>query len=802
MANYVDTLDDIIENAIDKGVIQHFTSNEEISNSKIQIEDNSLVNFGSCSYLGLEFHSAIKEGVLGALQRYGTQFSTSRTYLSLGLYEDLEKALEQMFEKPVIVSASTTLGHLATMPVIIGDNDAVIIDLQVHSSVQMTVQILKSRGVKTFVIPHNDMESLENKIRMLRGKHEKIWYLADGVYSMYGDFAPLDKIESLLNTYKQFHLYIDDAHGMGWTGKNGVGLVRSKIAHHDKMVLATSLNKSFASSGGCIVFPNEEMRRKVRNCGSTLIFSGPIQPPMLGGALASAKLHLSADITDYQNDLKEKVEYTNTLLEELKLPQYKVSESPLFFIPVGLPRITYNIIGRMKQRGFFINAAGFPAVPMKKSGLRFMINRQLSKEDISTMLHILQEEYVRGIVEEGSSLEEVAKAFKLPKIAIEVDDIVHAVDPSSQKLEASLHHSILELDKNEWEKHFRQHGTLTYNNLAQLENIFNRSNSAAENHWQFNYYTIRDSNGTPMLMACFTVGLIKEDMFSSAEVSRKIEEEKRREDPYYLTSKIVMTGTLFSKGSGVFIDKNHSHWHTALEMLIEQMQKTADATGASALMLREFSEAEHTELKNTMLDLGLVQLRLPNNCDIHDLSWPDQKAYLSSLGQKYRYSLRKEILAYEDRFLVSFDKPSTEAGKQYCYELYSTVQQKAYDLNVFKLPKEVFDMMCENESYDIIQLFLKSDPEKPVAVMFSFINQDNYHALIVGLDYGSLYEHNIYKQILYQTVLRAKSLNCKALDLAYTAEMEKKKVGATVNPNYAYVRSSEHLSAAILDSLS
>ena len=206
-----------------------------------------------------------------------------------------------------------------------------------------------------------------------------------------------------------------------------------------------------------------------------------------------------------------------------------MSNTTLFFIPVGLPRITYNIIGRMKQRGFFINAAGFPAVPMKKSGLRFMINRQLSKEDISTMLHILQEEYVRGIVEEGSSLEEVAKAFKLPKIAIEVDDIVHAVDPSSQKLEASLHHSILELDKNEWEKHFRQHGTLTYNNLAQLENIFNRSNSAAENHWQFNYYTIRDSNGTPMLMACFTVGLIKEDMFSSAEVSRKIEEEKRRE---------------------------------------------------------------------------------------------------------------------------------------------------------------------------------------------------------------------------------------------------------------------------------
>jgi 7-keto-8-aminopelargonate synthetase-like enzyme len=116
------------------------------------------------------------------------QFYSSRTYLSLGLYHELETALDDIFEKPTIVTATTTLGHLATLPVIPGENDAVILDLQVHSSIQMATQLLKARKVPVYVIRHNCMESLEKKIQHLNNKHDKIWYFSEGVYSMYGDF--------------------------------------------------------------------------------------------------------------------------------------------------------------------------------------------------------------------------------------------------------------------------------------------------------------------------------------------------------------------------------------------------------------------------------------------------------------------------------------------------------------------------------------------------------------------------------------------------------------------------------------
>jgi hypothetical protein len=124
-------------------------------------------------------------------------------------------------------------------------------------------------------------------------------------------------------------------------------------------------------------------------------------------------------------------------------------------------------------------------------------------------------------------------------------------------------------------------------------------------------------------------------------------------------------------------------------------------------------------------------------------------------------------------------------------------------MNVFKLPEAFFHAMCEHPSYDIIRLYLKDDSvcQQPVAVMFSFINHTNYSALIVGLDNEHLKSHNSYKQILYQTVLRAKSLNMETLDFAYTAELEKKKVGAKPVAVCAYVQILDHYSQAIIDGI-
>ena len=794
----IKSLNKLIQDGVDRGLLHKSTSDDYLDSSEISIDDSKFLNFGSCSYLGLEYNSTLKQAVKDSVDSFGTQFSTSRTYLSIGMYEDLETELFKMFEKPVIASASTTLGHLAILPVIVEEGDVVILDLQVHSSVQMATQLLKANKISVHLIPHNDMDALELKIKSLQEKANRIWYLADGVYSMYGDFAPLDKLESLLDRYKKLHLYIDDAHGMGWTGEKGLGYVRSQIAHHDKMVLVTSLNKSFAASGGALVFPNREMYQKVKNCGTTLIFSGPIQPPMLGAAIASAKLHQSEVFKSIQKELQQKIAFTNRRLQELELPQYQISDSPLFFIPVGLPRIILTIIKRMKKRGFYLNSAGFPATPMKKGGLRFMINNNLSLEQIDSMLSELRKEYVLGLLSEGSSPEQVAKQFKIPDF---LKNHGYSFEKEEVKMQLKEEHydSISDINSEEWNNLFSKAGSNEHKSLHELETVFS-NNTLLENNWEMKYHIVRDDQNRIILASVYSIAIMMDDLLASRDLSKKIK-NLRKENKFYLTSKTLITGTPFTKGQSVYIDYSHDDWKEAVKLHVNMLQESAENKEASKLILRDFSSYQRNRLEAYLMELGLLEVEFPDNFVLEDMSWTGEEELLASLSQKYRYSLRKEILKKEENFVLNFDRPSTDLEKKHIFDLYKQVHQASTEISVFELPYALFEKMYDDPSYDFINLYLKEKVNSPVAIMLSQRIGNIYHAQLVGLDYDYVKERGTYKQILYQTVKRAKQLGCEKVDLAFTAAMEKKKVGAVAKKTFGFVMALEHNSHAEMELL-
>ena len=803
--HHIDTLYQIMSYGSRNNLIHQFTEDDTLSGRSITLNACELINFGSCSYLGLEHHPLLIQGVIEAAQKYGSQFSSSKTYTALGLYDELEDLVRRIFGKPVIVSASTTLGHLAALPVIVGDRDAVILDMQVHTSVQMSAELLKARGVTVTVIRHNDMDRLEDKIRSLKASHQRVWYLADGIYSMYGDSAPLDRLEHLLNAYEQFHLYIDDAHGMSWTGAHGQGHVRSHMQHHPKMLLAVSLNKSFAAAGGALIFPDEQMASKVRHCGGTLIFSGPIQPPMLGAACASARLHLSDALPPLQHRLADLIRQTNQGLHELGLPQFRVTDSPLFFVPVGLPRITLNLVKRMKAEGCFVNPAAFPAVPMKRSGLRFMITGYLTPQDIDHLIERLAYHYPLALEEEGSNCAEVSRVFQIPAFTLAPNASARQRrDADAQTLQVEHHRSIAALNTAAWDDMFAGKGNFTASSLQMIESVFAHSQEP-ENQWDFHYVLVRDADGAVVLATFYTCALVKEDMFSSAEASQQIEAE-RAHNPQYLVTKSVLLGSLVTKGEHLFLDRSHPQWRGALSTLIEHMQHTLDEQQATQLFLRDFVGDKDEELKDVLLDLGLTACALPNVNLIEDLSWSDHASYMERLTSQYRYDVRREILRHQDRFHLVKEKPKTEAEIRACYELYCQVHARAMEINVFQLPYALFEAMCQHPDYDVLRLYLADDAQSteqadPVAVMFSHISDRVYFALIVGLDDRYVRSHGTYKQILYQTVWRAWECDCRMLDLAYTADQVKKKVGARPHKTVGYIQFTDHFNQALLASL-
>ncbi|MEO1628456.1 MAG: GNAT family N-acetyltransferase, partial [Bacteroidota bacterium] len=313
--------------------------------------------------------------------------------------------------------------------------------------------------------------------------------------------------------------------------------------------------------------------------------------------------------------------------------------------------------------------------------------------------------------------------------------------------------------------------------------------------------------GDIVLQTPITVALIKDDIFHPAYVSEKIEHLRQENSKYYLTSKTVVTGTLITKGNHVYIDHGHKDWKEALSTMISYLNKILEQTDATRIMIRDFYGKQDLEFESEMLDQGFTKFQLPNNMEVDQLNWEDQDQYLRSLPQKYRYNVRKEIIRYESNFITSVEKPASEEEMRRVYRLYEQVYERSYDLNVFKLTYEYFKRMCTSDEYDIIRLYLKgqdvpdASPQSDVlvAVMFSHVHDDVYNALIVGLDYEYVYTHKTYKQILFKTLLRAKELGCKKLDLAITAELEKKKIGARPKEVFAYTQATEHLKGSILE---
>ena len=406
-------VNDILNTACAWGITGQYTEDETLSGRTIRVKGREKVNFAHCSYLGLEMDQRLRRGAIDAVERFGSQFSSSRSYLSLTIYREYEARLAELFGYPTIVSPTTTLGHFSTLPLIIGAKDTVVLDRFVHSSVKLAAQQLRVAGVHLTAIPHNDLNQLETRIRKhVEAGAGKVWYLIDGVYSMQGHGAPLRELRMLQEKYEQLYLYIDDAHGMSWAGKHGCGYALEQLgALNPQTMLVTSLNKAFASGGGAIICHNEEMKTTIQNCGLTMMFCGPLQPASLGAGLASTKLHLSPDIVALQDQLRHKIRYFNRKCRELNLALVGNSETPIRYIGIGTPEIGYEVVSTLIDRGFFVNIAAYPSVATNKTGLRITLSNHITTSDIDALLSAAAEVIDEVFDRRNYSQEQVTQAF-------------------------------------------------------------------------------------------------------------------------------------------------------------------------------------------------------------------------------------------------------------------------------------------------------------------------------------------------------------------------------------------------------
>ena len=323
-----------------------------------------------------------------------------------------------------------------------------------------------------------------------------------------------------------------------------------------------------------------------------------------------------------------------------------------------------------------------------------------------------------------------------------------------------------------------------------------------EHNWEFHYFLIRNKRGEPVIATFFTEALAKDDMFAPAEISRHLEKiRKQMDDPYYLSSRTLTMGCLLSVGKHIYINKALNNWKTAFVVMLEAVQALREEKNIPVLSLRDF-DSEDELMKTFLIDLGLKRVNIPDGHVIDHFDWNTRQEFIDQLKggnskstHDRRNYIRKRAFAYEDRFEVNIVKSATAEERAHYRRLYLGVSDKSYEIIGFMLHEKFFENVVKHPKWDILELKLKPKfdsrkDRKAVGISLSYQTDDLYSFLVTGIDYDYLSEHNVYTQILWQTIKRAKELKLK-INLGITASQPKRKFGAKIVKYSIYVQNKD-----------
>lgn len=374
------------------GLSHQIIEDERLDGDIITIAGKKVANFGLCSYLGLGTDPRVVAAAEDALHRYGNAYSSSVAYTALPLYRDLNERLSAMLGGSVLLAGTTTLAHMAALPLLVRSGDMVLVDTQAHASIQWVIPTLRASSAEVVKTPHNDLERVAG---IAESTPRQVWYLIDGLYSMHGDTAPAEEIIALLDTYPNLWVYCDDAHGLGWAGARGQGQFLDRSGWHDRLVMTFGLSKSFGALGGVVAAQDEDLIERIQTGGGPIVFGGPIPPPSLAAGVASADIHLSDELQVLQGELYERIDFVNRHAREIGLPLANEERTPLWFVEVGQSLTSGSVVARMLRDGFFVNVAVYPVVKPGRAGVRFTVTRQNSLVHIEAMLDSLHGAWLR-----------------------------------------------------------------------------------------------------------------------------------------------------------------------------------------------------------------------------------------------------------------------------------------------------------------------------------------------------------------------------------------------------------------------
>ncbi|EPY7202863.1 aminotransferase class I/II-fold pyridoxal phosphate-dependent enzyme [Klebsiella variicola] len=337
----------------------------------ITLDDGrKMVEFVSCSYLGLETHPALKKAVVDAIERFGVQVSVARTRVKVDLFPQLEARLNDiMHGAHTLTFNAVTPCHIAVLPLLasgtlphftFSKKPYFIMEKTAHATLQINRGLLQQFG-EVVRIDFQDKARIEEAFLYAASQGLTPISVSDSVGSM-GGVAPVAHIVRLAHKYDGF-AYIDDAHGTSIYGDYGSGYVMSCLNHQldERIIIAGSLSKAFGSHGGFIACREAETINFIKTYGTTYAFGGPPSLPGIAACVAAADLHLDGTVTARQEKLQNVIRYFDEVFGGTEIVN-RGTTMPIRGILIGNEDLAITMCKKLHDRGFATTVAMYPTV--------------------------------------------------------------------------------------------------------------------------------------------------------------------------------------------------------------------------------------------------------------------------------------------------------------------------------------------------------------------------------------------------------------------------------------------------------
>ncbi len=346
----------------------------------VAADGRTLINMCANNYLGLSGDLQTQQAAIAATERYGYGLSSVRFICGTQtVHKELEAALSRFLGMPdTILYAAAFDANGGLFEPLFDENDAIISDALNHASIIDGVRLCKAARYR---YQHNDMADLEAQLQAAADKRHKV-IATDGVFSMDGTIAQLDKICDLADRYGAL-VMIDECHASGFMGRTG----RGTHEHHGVMgrvdIITGTLGKALGGAMGGFTAARQEVIDTLRQKSRPYLFSNSLAPSIAGASLAVLE-RLSAS-TELRDRLHENTAYFRAEIARIGFT-IKPGTHPVVPVMLFEAPLAQRFAARMFELGVLLSGFFYPVVPMGQARVRVQLSAAHTRAQLDTVL--------------------------------------------------------------------------------------------------------------------------------------------------------------------------------------------------------------------------------------------------------------------------------------------------------------------------------------------------------------------------------------------------------------------------------